>query len=723
MKTKLLSSIILLILFNLIGLQCLTAQDNVLILENNLMKVAFDKEYGRLVSLEYKTTGWHIERRPELAESFRMLVPINERRDNTVFGAEHKLQSYTIDESGKRITFVWNDMRSVAVDKLDIEFTAGVELTNEGLSFTGEIVNNSGLAIDVVFWPYLGDFNVPDKRKKTAWNSFGYSGALQEIPITPKFLSEHGYWGVDYPIQTRRTMHSMFSLIQSENQGLYVAYHDTTELDLLAFTMELKPGFEYAESMSNGTVPLEDTFHGQTVHFSLYCSHFSFINPKEKSKLGEIVIKPYQGDWHAGADLYKTWAAGWKKENKPPEWIMEPHSWQQIHILSPEDRPVFTYRELVDYCEECKENNVKAIQLTGWTVGGQDRGDPSHDTDPKLGTWDDLKNSIKTCEEMGVRIILFNKYTWADHSTEWFKNELINYAVKDRYGDYNFLEGYRYQTATQLQNINLRKLVPLCPLSKDWREIAKKEFAKSIDLGASGMLYDENQHHGGYFYCFDESHGHPVPAALFPGDKMLADDFIEIVKMKKPDYLLAGESMRDFQFNKYHLSYFRIAQNYVPMQRYVMPSEKMMIAVIGYNDRNTINQALMYNYIISYEPRNFKGKLSEYPATVEYGNKVDDLRRKYTDYLWNGEFLDIKGASVKSNNQQYLNYSVFQNRKNGRKAIVIINPGYTDNVAVKVEYSGNKKSLVWISPEEPEEKAFTGEISIKPLSTIIIIEK
>ena len=32
-----------------------------------------------------------------------------------------------------------------------------------------------------------------------------------------------------------------------------------------------------------------------------------------------------------------------------------------------------------------------------------------------------------------------------------------------------------------------------------------------------------------------------------------------------------------------------------------------MTAVTGFNDRNMVNQCLMYRYIISYEPYNFKG--------------------------------------------------------------------------------------------------------------------
>jgi hypothetical protein len=50
-----------------------------------------------------------------------------------------------------------------------------------------------------------------------------------------------------------------------------------------------------------------------------------------------------------------------------------------------------------------------------------------------------------------------------------------------------------------------------------------------------------------------------------------------------------------------------------------------MTAVAGFDDRNMINQCLLYRYIISYEPNNFKGRLTDYPDTVAYSQKMDAL--------------------------------------------------------------------------------------------------
>jgi len=149
----------------------------------------------------------------------------------------------------------------------------------------------------------------------------------------------------------------------------------------------------------------------------------------------------------------------------------------------------------------------------------------------------------------------------------------------------------------------------------------------------------------------------------------------------------------------------------------------MVVAIIGHDDRIIINLCLKYNYIMSYEPRNFKGKLSEYPNTMEYGRKVDNLRKKYSDYLWDGEFTDIVGATVMEGKTNYDDYAVFINPKNGKKAVVLVNSGLTSAKTLTVSVNGLSGKLVSVTPEDLEEKEYNESITVPPLSTLVLIEK
>jgi hypothetical protein len=79
-----------------------------------------------------------------------------------------------------------------------------------------------------------------------------------------------------------------------------------------------------------------------------------------------------------------------------------------------------------------------------------------------------------------------------------------------------------------------------------------------------------------------------------------------------------------FPFNQ---AYFRSEKKeHVPLSRYLQPHTQFMTAVTCFNDRNMVNQCLMYRYIISYEPYNFKGRLDDFPLTLQYGQALERYR-------------------------------------------------------------------------------------------------
>jgi hypothetical protein len=404
-----------------------------------------------------------------------------------------------------------------------------------------------------------------------------------------------------------------------------------------------------------------------------------------------------------------------------PAWAADVHSWQQIHINSPEDELRCRYTDLVKYGEDCARHGVKAIQLVGWNHGGQDRGNPMHDTDPRLGTPQELRDAIRKIQALGVKMILFSKFTWTDRSQPFFKEEYVNYACTDPYGDYYMHPGYRYQTPSQLSDINTRRLVPLCQSCAPWRRIADRELGKVIDLGADGMLYDECQHHSPAKYCFHPGHGHHVPAYVYGGDAMLCDGFRKITENHAPEFLYGGEACYDLQYSDYHVSYFRIGNpDHTALQRYIDPWMGIMVAVTGFNDRNMLNQCLMYRYIISYEPYNFKGRLDDYPLTIEYGKKIDALRRRWRELLWDGEYRDTQEACVVTPDGPYRKFSVFR-AADGRRAVVVMNPDATKEISCTISIDGGRCGRVVI-PEDPDGRECDGQVVIPPNGVAVVME-
>jgi hypothetical protein len=378
----------------------------------------------------------------------------------------------------------------------------------------------------------------------------------------------------------------------------------------------------------------------------------------------------------------------------------------------------FPYKDLTKYAEACQRWGVKAIQLTGWQIGGQDRDFPLHDTDPRLGTAQEFKEAIAASRKMDVEIVLFNKYAWADITAPDFA-EFRKYAIEDPYGNPYQFNGYNYDTPTQISGINARHGVGMCPANPLWRKRALKEFRKSVELGASGILFDECQWHMSP-YCFSRTHGHGVPGAVFSGDVPLIDEFRTIVDPE--GFLFAGESPYDVELQTYDLSYFRIAFGFVPFARYISPYAPMSVAVTGRDDRQMINACLLYRFSMSYEPRNFHGQLDEMPVTIAYGRAVDDLRRRYREWIWDAEFRDTVGASVMADGASIRTYTVYR-RVDGRRAVVLANMSDKRTAVCEVFLDNPTAAAAkWVSPEQPEPKPWPGKLEVAPASAAVYLE-
>ena len=683
------------------------------------LDLSFSGETGALIGLYAPDTDWPILGRPELGLSWRLTVPLDEEhRNNNVFGEKQKLASS--DVSGNEITFVWDNVMSEAGVCIDARITLSVRAEDGQAVYYMNIQNRSPYCIENVYCPYLGDVRYP---AGAPWfRSFSYSYAsCQEFSIWPEFTNLTGYYGTDYPTiisgPAAGAPCTPYFLMRSENQGLYAGIKSPSE-ESVAWMMELRPGYE---SSINALAPDTAGIGGKAVQTLFAALHTPFLQPGESRSLTPVALEAFKGGWYKGADIYIKWRNTWMKPAAAPAWAREPHAWQQLHINSPEDELRMRFSDLPKAAETCRKYGVKAIQLVGWNDGGQDQGNPLHDPDPRLGTFDELKEAISKCHEIGVKIILFSKFTWADRGAKWFRNGLKELAVKDPYGDYYMHPGYQYQTGTQLLDINTKRLVPMCFLSEEYLKICEGEFQKVVNLGADGMLYDECQHHGPSLLCFDESHGHRYGAPVYKNDRELIKRFRKTPGIPE-DFLMSGEACYDWEMEVYQLAYHRSNnKRHVPLGRYMLPYSQFMTAVTGFNDRNMINQCLMCRYVISYEPYNFKGCLDDFPLTMAYGVKMDALRSEYRKWFWDGEFRDTCGAEVTALDGRHHNpYAVFK-ADDGSLGLVICNyEDSSETVSAKTDTGG--KFIKYRTVDENDWKYCGTGIIIPPRSAVIVLE-
>jgi hypothetical protein len=689
---------------------------NALVLESNVLRAVLDADAGTLLELTHKPTGWRIHGRRELARSFEMLVPLEGRRNNPIHGARIRPSAVRIIDGGKGVEFTWGHLPS-RHGELDITFIGRARLTDFGLEFSGTVDNRTDATVEGVAWPCIGDLTPPSPADRIDRLSMAYCH-LRTTQLWPAIGGTMGYFGTEYPtsIETNHTG-APFIMLQAPSQGLYVGYHDPAMRDLHAWFFDLTPG---VRDDWDGAAEVAPDAPARPA-LAMKSVHFAFVAPGQKHELAPVVLQPYSGDWHAGADLYKAWRKTWFTRPAVPRWAEDVHSWQQIQMNDPEDSLYYRYSDLPAIAAECRDAGVAAIQLVGWNIGGQDRGNPLHDPDPTLGTRQELMDAIAAAGRMGVRMVLFTKFTWADASQPWYRRGGSVHAVRDPYGDAYPPTTYLYETWTQLLDLNGRRLVPMCHASAAWREAAAAEMAKVVGCGADGMLYDECQHHGRARCCFAEGHGHRPGAFVYGGDVPM----IRRLRQEaagRPEFLLAGEACLDTQMQEYHLSYFRTSSRAgLQMHRYIGPDLQMMVAVTGQDARNQLLKCLQYRYIISYEPRNFKGRLGEFPRTLAFGRRVDDFRRRHRAWLWDAEFRDTRGAAVRAGAADHGDYSVFVGA-GGRRAVVVANTSEIP-LEASVDLAGPVGQLVCASPDSPAPQPTTGKVLIGPRDVAVVMER
>ena len=681
-----------------------------LVLQDSEFLVAFDPVSGTLTRMEHKPTHWTVERRPALGVSFRMLVPLPDRRANFVLGQKQKAASVE-KVSENQVRLQWKELVSEHGGALPITFTATVTLKNGRVNFESTLENKSSFPVETVDYPYFGDLNPPRAGATVTARTMNY-GNLGNDEIYPNFGNAKGYWGVDVPTKTYGSQHSIFCLLQADNEGLYVELSDPTLPYYMEYTFEQHPGV-----LHGSAVPKTDEFSGFPVHLEFRTCHFVFAQPGSEMKLVPIVMVGYTGDWHAGVDVYREWRDTWFKKPHLPDWAKEVHSWTMLRMNTPEEDYTISYKRFVEYGEEYAKYGVKAVQLIGWNIGGQDRGDPSQDIDPNLGTWQEFHDAIAKVQSLGVNVILFAKLNWADLTSKWYKNELYKYEAKDPYGIRYEQGGYNYVTPTQLAGINTRRRAVMDFQDPGYRDIAAKEFQKILALGSTGWLWDEICHHASTIYNFAPGHGYTPPGYIYAGDLSLSEQLRSAADKVSPDFIFAGEGPQDWLMQYFPVSEAGVSAT--PICQYLDTAHSLMMAgVSGFDDREQLNNILLNRCVIQYEPFLYKGHLHDFPLTMAYGQKIDELRRKYKAYLWDGAFRDTLGAEVGGSKAH--RYSVFL-AANGKRAVIVVNQSSTDVITVKVSLP-NAGKLIVATPEQPDAQATEGTLQIPARCAAVVME-
>ncbi len=645
------------------------------VLENESLRAEFDDRNGALVSLVNKTTGWNFIPRPELGQSFLMLVPLDgpdfpiekEIRYNNAIGVNQPVAP-KVQRGDNTVSFTWNSIESEHISNLDISFTATATLTDKGLLFSGEVENRSNYVVEYIGWPFFGEIAVPDKPEKFYCETREFTREFY-----PSFPNEKGYWGVDWHTNIIILPSDGFMLLHNSNQGMLISEAAPTDDELLIGMFELIPGFELP-----GKWPESDEMDGEKTRMQASLNHVLYTNKGEKSRLTPTRVSIYSGDWYKGLAPYREMM---KKPNSNNNWASDLKAWRRVTISSPED--------IIRYARQCVDNGISTLVVNNWK-----RSVPYS----LMQIYPDVKRAVNEAHKLGCKVILEGDFFKADPNGPKY-GELRNYLQKDPYGF-----SYDHSLMCTMHN-TLNELI-----RTDWPIVYNK-------LGIDGYLCTEQNARTSTPYCFAKGHGHKAPKFIGSGIADLNRQFATDARAANSAFLVGGNYHIDAESDIFDFMYL----NNAPRQgtiRYINPYSNIVAAINVRYAREDINTCVQNRYTVCYNDLAGTSDINDMPSVVEYASKVEKLRTEYRDYIWDADMLSPEEEVTGDG----LEWSVYKNRKNGKKAIVIVNHDSRNTRNAKVSFTDGS-GMFSVSPENMEPSSASGNVSVPSLSLVVVIEK
>lgn len=485
----------------------------------------------------------------------------------------------------------------------------------------------------------------------------------------------------------------------TEGEGLYCGCEDTTrqavglhierdvKLNLLRFGFIRYPMIDKGESWS-----------GQALDFY-----------------------PHQGDWHAGAKIYRAWMEreGGYVPPKRPEWCQDFTGWLRLIFKQHHCELNWDYSDIPAMYDELEAAGFKTLYLLGWEQGGFARMWPDYLVDERMGGEKKLREGIEYVHSKGGKVLMFLSYALIDHQSSFYKNEGGDKAtIKSIWNeDIPFSETYCGEgTYRKIANPPMPMYLA-CPGAPIWQEKMKEAAKVCLDLGADGVLYDIGAWKP--FFCYEQGHTHKKPshsheskAANYAGlreyVKTFGDDKIIMMEHNVDIY---GQSMDIAQGSSTipdkRLLTPKTAGNpddgrndflMLEMYRYTFPELVMTNRECG-EDEDNYKAMAGYSFLLGlrFDMTIYRccGSLRDIPNYAAYLKELNGLYHQYADYILRGTFVDTDGFT--NSNRAVL--AKGWKSASGDMAVTLWNPTGSDQQVTLTRNNGKYETAVIVPAE------------------------
>lgn len=648
-----------------------------LVLENDLYLLEFDADHGALVHLRDKVGGCEVITEPRLSDSFRLLLPMPDMHAHYVLGNQQKLSSG--DVTGSRAVLRWDGPLSSPQGQFDISVALNVELAGDTVVFQMQVTNRSSLVLTEVWQAMVGGMtglgDDDSARRQTramipvgqgTWDRdlFANFGTRECLGVTH---AEHHF---AYPLQLSMPWLCLHN--PKTGQALYCAALERAPRTKL-IRLALMPGVAHERKGSDWLRP--DEVDGEPIGVTMNWVNIPHTPPGQTFVGPQIVMQCHAGNWRQSAGLYRRWFdSQFPVVDSRQQWIRRETAYLDTMFLLPEDNVNVTFAQMPQWAAAAKRAGLRALLVSGWHRGGHDRGYPMYEPDPRLGTYEQLREGIEQCHRLGMKVFFFVNFDPVDEGTQWYQTEGKKYTTLDwrgfDFGPYGWgmgtLSARAYITRTGLVNCN--------PLHKGFRDLLVDFFRKLAEIGADGLHVDKLIV---YNADYNPRLGVSPDQAMGEGELACLSQVLEACRKVNPEFCISFEGWWDRL-----LSYGDVAWWGSPEEsalKTAFPQFTTCVGVTQPGDFNVINYAALRGQSLLIGPGHYTQGADFAPMrrVIEYAAEVTRIRNALLDDVSRAAIADkgellVSGQFASDPNAAW---SVFRNTSTGRRTAILVNAG------------------------------------------------
>lgn len=612
-------------------------------LENDRVRIEVEPTHGTILRIADKPSGIDLAPAPSIAENFRLMVRMPDKKINTILGKDQLLSSSRI--AGDTLILRWDGpMKDTTGAEFAISVQMNLRVVGSGLEFRLYLTNNTEYKVQEAWYPLIGGLT-----------RFGPAGKEPDgaiwAPISSTWSRKIALPFAGQPFGYPGNLSMSYTCIQSPsaNRTLFISSQDAIARYKVYHFLELANGSD------------KDVF--------TCVQHFPFTAPSKSFTGSPIVLEFIDGDYRAAGKTYREWFVKTFGVSKPADsWIRRQSFFQMVMFMLPEGNINYKFSDIPQMAKDAKDHGINAFMISGWQRGGHDNGYPYYVIDPRLGTWKQLEDGIKAAHKMGVSIYFFVNYQPMMVDSEWYKKDLQKYREQREDGGLTWLAGW--PMGTLWGRMNHPKLMTWADLGfPEFRKIIVDQFAQLAKIGADGVHVDKM-----FPAAIDWNPRIPMSpdTATWEGAIILTKEVFAACRKYSPDWAMS------FECNWDRMIQFGGATWWVGNQlvtRSVFPENAETMGLSTPFDYLGVNNAVRIGSIVQVCPQNFTRSVGWKPfaGLADYIKEVKRIQDSLTGTVFLGESLGHEQVKLRGAPASGVDYNVWRNLTTGKRVCILTN--------------------------------------------------